>query len=90
MFFKYQRKVETDLTKASVDMARTKSERLNGVPYICILPENGWSPQKISQELDMLMGLGDLKGITVFITYFLLRSLVVSNRVPILQYTKID
>ena len=73
MFLNTKRKVETDLTKASVDMARTKSERLNGVPYICILPENGWSPQKISQELDMLMGLGDLKGIAVLITCSLLR-----------------
>ena len=43
-------------------MAETKSERLQGIPYMCQLPEKGWSPQKISDELDILMGLGDLKG----------------------------
>jgi hypothetical protein len=43
-------------------MAKTKSDRLKGIPYMCQLPEKGWSPQKISDELDILMGLGDLKG----------------------------
>ena len=47
---------------ASADMARTKSKNLNGMPYMCNLPEEGWSRTKISQELDKLMGLGDLKG----------------------------
>ena len=43
-------------------MAKTKSDLLKGIPYICKLPEKGWAPEKISDELDKLMGLGDMKG----------------------------
>ena len=43
-------------------MAESKHDRLKGIPYICKLPEKGWTPQKISDELDIIMGLGDLKG----------------------------
>ena len=43
-------------------MAVSKAGHLKGIPYMCKLPEKGWSPQKISDELDILMGLGNLKG----------------------------
>ena len=58
----YSRKTEEELDKASADMAKTKLDRLKGSPYICELPPHGWTPQEISDELDNIMGLGDLKG----------------------------
>ena len=46
-----------EIDKASVGMAESKQKNLKGMPYMCQLPEKGWSPKKISDELDILMGL---------------------------------
>ena len=43
-------------------MEEDKRVRLNGMSYLCQLPEKGWETQKIYDRLDASMGLGDLKG----------------------------
>ena len=50
------------MDKATADMVQTKQDRLKGIPYLRVIPEEGWTPESISSHLDNIMGLGDLKG----------------------------
>ena len=61
-YLHFLRKTLEELDKASAQMSEDKLRRLKGIPYLCELPEKGWDSEKIYNQVDTTIGLGDLKG----------------------------